>query len=51
MKSQQGFTLIELVMIIVILAATTLPKFASLQSDSRTSSIQATSGAVKSAAC
>ncbi|MFW5451208.1 MAG: type II secretion system protein [Methylophagaceae bacterium] len=49
---QQGFTLIELVMVIVILgilAATALPKFASLQSDARTASIQAAAGAVKSA--
>lgn len=52
MKNQQGFTLIELVMVIVILgilAATALPKFASLQGDARTASINTAAGAVKSA--
>jgi len=52
MKTQQGFTLIELVMVIVILgilAATALPKFASLQGDARTASITSAAGAVKSA--
>ncbi len=49
---QPGFTLIELVIVIVLLgllAAIALPKFASLQSDARTASIEAASGAVKSA--
>jgi len=52
MKKQQGFTLIELVMVIVILgilAATALPKFANLQSDARKSSLQGALGSVKSA--
>ncbi|MFW5451207.1 MAG: type II secretion system protein [Methylophagaceae bacterium] len=49
---QQGFTLIELVIVIVllgILTAIALPKFASLQTDARTASIEAASGAIKSA--
>jgi len=52
MTKQQGFTLIELVMVIVILgilAATALPKFAGLQGDARIASINAAAGAMKSA--
>ena len=52
MKNQQGFTLIELVMVIVILgilAATALPKFANLQGNARMSSLNGALGAVKSA--
>jgi len=52
MNKQQGFTLIELVMVIVILgilAATALPKFANLKGDAREASINAAAGAMKSA--
>ncbi|MRD72695.1 prepilin-type N-terminal cleavage/methylation domain-containing protein [Rhodocyclus tenuis] len=51
-SSQKGFTLVELVVVIVvlgILAATALPKFIDLSSDARKSVVQATEGSMRAA--
>ena len=52
-RKQQGFTLIEMVMVIVILgilAAVAIPKFVDLSSDAKRAAVQGAAGALSSAA-
>ncbi|WP_269106633.1 type II secretion system protein [Massilia sp. TS11] len=52
-RAQQGFTLIELIVVIVILgimAATAIPKFTDLGADARAAKLNAAAGAMKAAA-
>jgi len=52
MKNQQGFTLIELIIVIVILgllAVTAAPKFIGMQSDAREATVEGLAGTIKSA--
>lgn len=53
MKKQSGFTLIELVLVIVILgilSAVALPRFSDISSDARIATLEGLAGSVRSAA-